>query len=304
MTDRVYPSSKPNGTTTTTTKTTAARGGATATATTTPNSRLPPPPRKTQIPNRHPDRPNPTTTNRRNRRRSRRGCFCLCCFWSILILILLLLIAAVAGCILYLLYHPHRPTFSIAALKISEFNLTTAADDTTHLTSALNLTISTRNPNKKIQFHYDPIAITCLSHETLIANGSFPDPLVSGPNNVSVIRSSLYANSMLLDTETVNQLRFHINNKKKPGLPLKILLDTSAQVKIESMKTKKVGIRIQCEGIHSLIPKNGGGKRRNSSSSSVVAVSAIVTDAKCKMDLRSKLRIWSLWYAKNNEFGP
>ncbi|KVH95082.1 NDR1/HIN1-like protein 13 [Cynara cardunculus var. scolymus] len=279
MTDRVYPSSKPTGKT---------KG--TTTATTPPNPRLPPPPRKAQIqkpiPNRHPHRPNPIHNQRNPRRRSRRGCFCLCCFWSVLIIILLLLIATVAGCILYLLYHPHRPTFSIAALKISEFNLTTTADDTTRLTSRLNLTISTRNPNKKIIFYYDPIAITCLSDETQIANGSFANPFVSNPNNITIIRSSLYSNSLLLDTETVNHMRSDL--KKKSGLPLKILLDTEAQVKIESIKTKKVGIRIKCEGIHSLIPKGGGGKSRNSSS-----VSAIVSAAKCKLDLRVKIWKWT-----------
>ncbi|KAI3728134.1 hypothetical protein L6452_16764 [Arctium lappa] len=293
MTDRVYPSSKTNGNTKGTTTTAA-------TTTTATNPRLPPPPSKTQIqkptPNRHPHRPNPINNQQSHRRRnrsrsrSRRGCFCLCCFWSILIIILLLLIATVAGCILYLLYHPHRPTFSIAALKISEFNLTTTADDTTRLTSRLNLTISTRNPNKKIIFFYDPIAITCLSaDETQIANGSFANSIVSNPNNITIIRSSLYSNSMLLDTEMVNHMRSDL--KKKSGLPLKILLDTEAQVKIESIKSKKIGIRIKCEGIHSLIPKGGGGKSRNSSSSS--SVSATVSAAKCKLDLRVKIWKWT-----------
>lgn len=281
MTDKVYPSSKANGNT---------KGTTTAAAAATPNPRLPPPPSKAQIqkpiPNRHPHRPNPINNQRSRHRRSRRGCFCLCCFWSVLVIILLLLIATVAGCILYLLYHPHRPTFSIASLKISEFNLTTTADDTTRLTSRLNLTISTRNPNKKIIFYYDPIAITCLSDETQIANGSFANPFVSNPNNITIIRSSLYSNSLLLEPETVNHMRSDL--KKKSGLPLKILLDTEAQVKIESIKSKKIGIRIKCEGIHSQIPKGGGGKSRNSSS-----VSATVSAAKCKLDLRVKIWKWT-----------
>lgn len=273
MADRVYPSSKPNGNTTAST-----------------NPRLPPPPSKAQQPNpntnRHPYRPNPIT-NQRTRRHSRRGCFCLCCFWTVLVIILLLLIAAIAGCILYLLYRPHRPTFSVASLKISEFNLTTNADDTTRLTSKLNLTISTRNPNKKIIFYYDSIAITCLSDETQVANGYFANSIVSNPNNITIIRSSLSSNSLLLETETVNRMRSDL--KKKSGLPLTILLDTEARVKIESIRSKKLGIRIKCEGIHSLIPKGGGGKSRNSSSS----VAATVSAAKCKLDLRIKIWKWT-----------
>ncbi|KAJ9537394.1 hypothetical protein OSB04_030127 [Centaurea solstitialis] len=279
MGDTSYLPSKPNGTTT-----------AAAAATTTANK--PPPPNKSQPNNnlnRHPYRPNPNTYHR-NHHRHRRSYLCLCCFWSILILILLLLLATIAACILYLLYRPHRPTFSVTALKISQFNLTTTADDTTHLTSQLNLTISTKNPNKKVAFHYDPFAIACVSHDTQVANGSFPDPFASDPNNITVIRSSLYSNSLLLETTTVNQIRSDLK-KKKYGMPLKILLDTEARVKIESLRSKKVGIRIECEGIHSFVPKNGGGGK--SSNSSISSVTATVSEAKCKVDLRIKIWKWT-----------
>ncbi|KAL4592603.1 hypothetical protein LXL04_005604 [Taraxacum kok-saghyz] len=272
MTDRVHPSSKPNGTTTTTVK----------------NPKLPPPPMKIQLnnQNRHPYRPNVTNYHRKRRSGVRR-CFCLSCFWSIIIIILLLLLAAISGCVLYLLYHPQRPIFSVTSLKISQFNLTTAADDTTHLTSKLNLTISTRNPNNKITFYYDPIAIICLSEDTQIANGSFGNAFISNPNNITIIRSSLSTTSLLLDTEIVDRMRSDL--KKKSGLPLKILLDTKATMKIESMKSKKVGIRIKCEGIHSLIPKISG-RKSNSSSPSVAAT---VSDAKCEVDLRVKIWKWT-----------
>ncbi|KAI3707216.1 hypothetical protein L6452_25535 [Arctium lappa] len=269
MTDRVYPSSNPNAAT--------------------KNPKLPPPPMKAQLynQNRHPYRPNPINYHRK-RRHGLRRCFCLCCFWSILIVILLLLLATISGCVLYLLYNPHRPTFTVASLKISQFNLTTATDGTTHLTSQLNLTISTKNPNKKIVFYYDPVAIACLSEGTQIANGSFGNSFTSNPNNITILRSSLSSNSLLLETETVNQMRSDL--KRKSGLPLKILLDTEATMKIESFKSKKIGIRIKCEGIHSLTPKAVGGKSNSSSSS----VAATVSNAKCEVDLR--IKIWKLTF--------
>ncbi|KAL8195790.1 hypothetical protein R6Q57_025543 [Mikania cordata] len=250
----------------------------------------PPPSNKPHIHNpnlnRHPYRPNPAVYHR-NRRRSY---FCICCFWSILIIILVLLLATISGCILYLLYRPHRPTFSITSLKISQFNITTNSDGTTHLTSNLNLTLSTKNPNKKVTFYYDPIAITLLTEETQIANGSFTDSIVSGPNNITIIRSRLYSTSLLLDSTTVSQIRSDL--KKKYGMRLKILLDTEARVKIESIRSKKVGIRIECEGIHSLIPKEGGdgGKSGNSSAATVAAS---ISGAKCNVDLRIKILKWT-----------
>ncbi|KAK1436044.1 hypothetical protein QVD17_01819 [Tagetes erecta] len=269
MTDRVHPSSKPN-TNTLTIK----------------NPKLPLPPAKLQIHNQN-NRRYPTKFHHKRRHNSRR-CFCLCCFWSILIIILILILATVSGTVLYLLYRPHRPSFSIASLKISQFNLTTAIDGTTQLTSKLNLTISAKNPNSKIIFHYDPIAISCLTDETEIANGLFGTSFVSDPNNITIIRSSLSSNALLLETEAVKRIRSDL--KRRAGLMLKVLLDTQTIVKFESFRSKKFGIRIECVGIRSVILKTGG-RKSNSSSSSSVTVS--VDDAKCEVDFRIKIWKWS-----------
>ncbi|PWA49992.1 Late embryogenesis abundant protein, LEA-14 [Artemisia annua] len=164
------------------------------------------------------------------------------------------------------------------------FNLTTTNDDTTRLTTNLNITLSTKNPNKKVVYYYDPFAITCLvSDDTVIANGTFNVPLETGPNNITIIRSALNSNAQLLEMSTVNLVRSDL--KKKSGLKLKVLLDTEARVKVESFRSKKVGIRIQCEGVHSAIPKVVNG--------TATAVAATVTDAKCNVDLRIKIWKWS-----------
>ncbi|KAK3026868.1 hypothetical protein RJ639_041995 [Escallonia herrerae] len=170
MTDRVYPSSKPNGTTATATTTTTTHAAA---ATNTPKF----PATKSQLynPNRLPYRPTPTAAHRHNRRRGSRGCLCCCCFWSILLLVALLLLAAIAAAAAYALYRPQRPAFSVSSLRISQFNLTSAADDSTRLTTKFNLTISSKNPNKKIIFYYGPITITSLANQVQIANGEEKD---------------------------------------------------------------------------------------------------------------------------------
>ncbi|KAK9079846.1 hypothetical protein SSX86_001519 [Deinandra increscens subsp. villosa] len=272
MTDKVYPASKPNGT-----------------PVSTKNPKLPLPPAKAHLydQNGHPYRRNPNNYHTKRRRSNFRRCFCLYCFWSLLITILILLLATISGGVLYLLYRPHLPTFSVVSLKISRFNLTTATDGTTRLTSNLNLTISTKNPNNKIKFHYDRIAIGCVTGETEIANGDFGNSFPSDPKNITIIRSSLSSNSLLLETETVNRMRSDL--KKKSGLRLKMLLDAQAVMNVESFGSKKVGMRIKCEGIHSLIPKS---VRSEANSSSSPVVSATVSGAKCVVDLR--IKIWKL----------
>ncbi|KAM0006155.1 hypothetical protein Hdeb2414_s0182g00825781 [Helianthus debilis subsp. tardiflorus] len=133
---------------------------------------------------------------------------------------------------------PHPPTTPPVSLPNS--------------TSPSPLQIPTK---KKLHFH-DPFTITLQSHETQLANGSLPNYLTIKPNNITIIHSQLYTTSLLLDPETVTKIRSDL--KKKSRLSLKLLLDTEFRVNIETLRTKKVGIQIECDGIHSLIPKGGG----------------------------------------------
>ncbi|KAF3655758.1 putative delta(8)-fatty-acid desaturase-like [Capsicum annuum] len=263
MTDRVYP----NGT---------------ATAAANPNAA----PVKNQMynPNRVPYRPTPTAYHRHNHSRRRscsgRRCFCMCCFWSILIICIVVLLAAIAGAIFYVLYHPQRPTFSISSLKISNFNLTTnSADDATHLTASLSLTISTKNPNKKLIYKYDTISITALSsNQVVLANGSFRG-FTNSPGNITIIHSPLSMVSQVLDADSVTSLKSDL--KRKAGMPITILMDTMVVVKMDTLKSKRVGIRVTCEGIHGQTPK---GK---------APAVASTNNARCKVDLRIKILKWT-----------
>lgn len=274
MTDRVYPTTKPNGTATGATNPTAAAGA---------GASLPTAPAKTHLynPNRHPYRPTPTTRHRQKKARSFscRRCFCLTCFWSILILILILLLAAIAAAAFYVLYHPHRPLFSVTSLKISAFNLTTTpADDSTRLTTRINITLSAKNPNKKIAFAYDPMSISVLSESVILSNTSYAS-FNSSPDSISIIHTAMAMNSQLLDADSLNSLNSDL--KRKNGMPVRIVVDTTVGVKMDKLRTKKIGIRVKCGGIHGIVPR---GK---------TVIPAKTAGADCKVDLRIKILKWT-----------
>ncbi|KAG8375666.1 hypothetical protein BUALT_Bualt10G0124000 [Buddleja alternifolia] len=278
MTDRVYPSTKPNGHPTPTPHPTTIAATLPTVAT------LPTPPSKTHLynPNRHPYRPIPTTRRRHKTRHCTcRRCCCLTCFWSTLLLIAIILLAATAAAAFYLLYHPRRPSFSVTSLKITSFNLTTTpSDDTTHLTTKINITLSAKNPNKKIIFFYDPMSITVLSNAVTLSNGAFTN-FTNSPDTIYIIHTAMAMNSQVLDADAVNSMNSDL--KRKNGLPMKIVMDTMVGVKLENIKMKKIGIRVKCNGIHGEVPK---GKN-------VTAAVANTSKAKCKVDLRIKIWKWT-----------
>ncbi|KAL3650749.1 hypothetical protein CASFOL_007152 [Castilleja foliolosa] len=269
MTDRAYQSMKPNGTT----------NHPVAAAP------IPNPPPKSHPYNlaRHPYRPTPVTRPRHkheNRRITCRRCCCLTCFWSILILIAILLLAAIAAAALYVLYHPHRPIFSVTSLKISAFNLTTTpADDSTHLSTRMNVTLSVRNPNKsKITYLYGPMTITVQSNSIDLSNGTIAN-FTSSPGNISILHTTMAMNSIVWDADSVKSLKSDL--KRKRGLPMEIVVDTTVGVKMEKLKVKKVGIRIRCGRIHGVMPK---GKNVTSSKTA---------NAECTVDLKIKILKWT-----------
>uniref|UniRef100_A0A2P2J5H1 Late embryogenesis abundant protein LEA-2 subgroup domain-containing protein n=1 Tax=Rhizophora mucronata TaxID=61149 RepID=A0A2P2J5H1_RHIMU len=228
---------------------------------------------------RQPYRPQPHK-QRGNSRSGRRIC-CCCCFWSILILLLLLLVAAIAGAALYILYRPHRPAFSIPSLRIHRLNLTTSADSSSsHISALLNLTVISKNPNSHFSFFYEPFTISSYSNKVFIGNGTLAAFSQTTKNETS-FRNVVVSGSNDLDVEPANELRSDLK-KKKGMVPLEIELDTKVKVKMGGLKTKKVGIRVTCDGIKGAVPK---GKS---------PTVADTTGSKCKVDL--KIKIWKFTF--------
>lgn len=211
-----------------------------------------------------------------SRKRSR-GCCCACVLWTTVVIFILIVLAAIAGGIIYALYRPHRPTFVVSGLKISSLNLTS----TSHLTTNINLNITTRNPNKKLVYTYNPITISVTTEKdgVLVGSGSLP-PFVHGTKNTTFLRASITSSGVQLDDKSGTKLSSDLKNRG--GVALKLELETKVKVKMGGMNTPKARIRVRCQGIKAAVP------------SGKLATTASVSNAKCKADLRIKIWKWTL----------
>ncbi|XWS70247.1 hypothetical protein CRYUN_Cryun03dG0032300 [Craigia yunnanensis] len=285
MSDRVFPSSKPTATAVPPAAN-GGTGGAAATTTATTNGGT----TKSHLYNptsRPPYRPQPH--HRRHHHRPRRNYCCCCCFWTILIILILALLVAITVTVLYVLYRPHRPSFTLASLRIHRLNLTTTADSSSsHLSTLFNLTLSSKNPNSLLSFSYDPFVVSCVSSnsDVFIGNGTLP-AFVSSSKNETTFRGVVVTTSSDLDAEMVNNLRQDL--KKKNGILLKVQMDTRVTMKMDGLKSKKVGIRVTCDGIKGVVPK---GK-----SSSVANVSG----ANCKEKRKTEKCEAALYGEQSND---
>jgi hypothetical protein len=188
----------------------------------------------------------------------------------------LIVLAAIAGAIIYVLYRPHRPTFVVSGLKISSLNLTS----TSHLTTNIDLNITTRNPNKKLVYTYNPITISVTTEKDgiLVGSGLLPS-FVHGTKNTAFLRAAITSSGLQLDDKSGSKLTSDL--KSKDGVALKVELETKVKVKMGGLKTPKARIRVSCQGIKATVPS---GKQ---------ATKASVSNAKCKVDLRIKIWKWT-----------
>ncbi|OIW22013.1 hypothetical protein TanjilG_28760 [Lupinus angustifolius] len=255
MTDRVYPAAKP---------TTNATVNAAAS-----NPSLPATKAQLYGATRPTYRPQPY-----HHRRSRRRICCTICFWIILIILILLLLIGVASTVVYLLYRPHLPSFTVTAIKLSRFNLTHSS-----LSSKFDVNVTATNPNKRITFSYDSTNVSIFSGNLDVGDGTVPG-FKHGEKNTTILKVSILRSGVALDTENEAKLKSSMNSKS--GLPLKVQLETKVKVNMGKLKTPKVRIRVVCDGIRVTLPV---GKKSTVGSTS---------NAKCDVDVRFKIWKWTV----------
>lgn len=207
--------------------------------------------------------------------RRRRSRCCSCCLWFTVAILVLLLLIGIAGVIFYVIYRPREPSFSVTSLKLSYLNLTSSSSQ---LNSKFDLTVTARNPNKKLVYLYDPISISIYSGDLDIGDGVIP-AFVHGKKNTTVLKTSIGSNRRAVDSSAASDLR--ANMKSKGGLPLKVRLDTKVKAKVGGLKTPRLRVRVSCDGIRVSLPT---GK---------TAATASTSKTKCKVDVRVKIWKWT-----------
>lgn len=206
--------------------------------------------------------------------KNRRGCCGRCCLWTTVAVLVLLLLIAAAVAVFYIIYRPHRPSFSVTSFSVAYLNATSSG-----VNSKFSLEVTARNPNKKLVYIYSPISVRVLASDIDVGNGNMPS-LVHGKRNTTVLRSSVTSSSQPLDSESLSKLKSAV--KATNGVPLKLKLDTKVKVKAGSLKTPRIRIRVTCDGIRAQTPASGKAPAVASTAS-----------AKCKVHTRIKIWKWT-----------
>lgn len=167
-----------------------------------------------------------------------RSCCCKCVCWTIsLIVLLLIAIAATAG-ILYLVFKPKLPDYSIDNLRISDLRLNF---DMT-LYAKFDVKITANNPNKKIGIYYKKGGkLSVWYTKTKLCEGPLP-VFYQGHQNKTVLNVALTGQS-----QYGNTLMTALQEQQQTGrIPLDLKVHAPVAIRLGKLKLRKVKVLGGC----------------------------------------------------------
>ncbi|CAL9042336.1 unnamed protein product [Musa banksii] len=197
----------------------------------------------------------PAAHSRPPRKRRSRCCTCLC--WSLLAIVILIVVIAVAAGVLYLVFRPKIPKYSVDRLAVSSF----AVDDNATVAVTFNVTVTARNPNRRIGIYYQGGSdLSAWYTDERLCTGSFP-AFYQGHRNTTVLHV-LLAGEAKIGSELLTEL---LQQQQTGTIPLAVRGVVPVRVKLGKLKLWKVRFKVRCSLVVNSLSASGDVSIRSSS---------------------------------------
>lgn len=169
----------------------------------------------------------------------KRSCFCKCLCWTLSLFFLLLIILAATGGILYLVFKPKLPSYSVDTLRISDLRL--EFDMSLH--AEFDVKIIANNPNKKIGIYYEKGGkLSVWYTNTQLCEGPVPQ-FYQGHQNKTVLNVSLNG-----QVQSGSTLMAALQQQQQTGrIPLDLKVHAPVAIKVGRLKLRKVRVLGECQ---------------------------------------------------------
>ncbi|KAK6925407.1 Late embryogenesis abundant protein, LEA_2 subgroup [Dillenia turbinata] len=171
--------------------------------------------------------------------KKRKNCCCRCLCCTITTLILLIVAIAISGLVLYIVFQPKLPKYSIDTLRVADFKLN--YDMTLYARFTVKITAS--NPNDKIGIYYEKGShLSVWYTNTKLCGGSLPK-FYQGHHNTTVL-------NVILTGRTTNAtaLMNALQESHQTGqVPLVLKVDVPVAVELGKLKLRAVRLVVTCQ---------------------------------------------------------
>ncbi|KAK4275869.1 hypothetical protein QN277_018883 [Acacia crassicarpa] len=178
-------------------------------------------------------------------RRKNRRCSCCCCLcWLIGFISILIVLLGITTGILYLVFRPKAPNYTIDSIAVKGVNLTSVAAASSAISPEFDVAVRANNPNKKIGIYYlTDSSVEVYYKEVMLCNGALP-AFYQPSNNITVFQTVLKGSDIELTTTDVTAL---LNAESKQNVPLTLKLRAPVKIKVGAVKTWKITVKVDCD---------------------------------------------------------
>lgn len=176
----------------------------------------------------------------KSKRRRGGSCLCRCICWPLSVLLILIVLIGITVGILYLIYRPKIPDYSVENLTVKTFNVNSTSGSAS---AAFDVTIRTYNPNKKIGIYYvDGSDLSAWYGDTKLCEGELP-VFYQGHRNETMMNVVMAGETQMSD-EVVKDLDAVRNSG---SVPLKIKGTVPVRIKFGGLKLRKMKFKVRCD---------------------------------------------------------
>ncbi|XP_009788478.1 NDR1/HIN1-like protein 13 [Nicotiana tabacum] len=174
------------------------------------------------------------------KRKPQRSCCCRClCFTLIVFLVSVIVLGVTAG-VLYAVYRPESPKYTISSIAIKNFNFTSA---TSTISPGFDIAVRAENPNDKIGIYYmKGSSVTVVYSGVDLSTGVLP-AFFQPANNVTVFKTALKGSKVMLGSAVKSTL---MNEQRKRKVPFRVNIKAPVKIKIGAVKTWEITVKVNC----------------------------------------------------------
>ncbi|RZC72612.1 hypothetical protein C5167_048095 [Papaver somniferum] len=157
------------------------------------------------------------------------------------VILIFLLLAGVTTLIVWLVYRPHKPNFTVVGAAIYELNTTAP----TLLTTSMQFTIVTRNSNKRVSIFYDHLsAYVSYRNQAITPPVMLPDLFHDKKTTVALSPILGGGVAVPVSLEVVNGL---VMDEAYGVVGLRLVLLGRVRYKAGAIKSGKYGVVVKCD---------------------------------------------------------
>lgn len=155
-------------------------------------------------------------------------------------IVVFLLLAGITALIVWLVYRPHRPRFTVVGAAIYELNTTSPPI----ISTTMQFTIVSRNPNRRVSIYYDRLSAFVSYRSQAITQQVMLPPLYQEKHSTVAMSPILGGGMVPVSVEVANGL---VMDQAYGVVGLRLVLLGRLRWKAGVIKTGHYGVYVKCD---------------------------------------------------------